>query len=138
MLRSEPMMLAPLDLILSIIADGRQNVELKHGLYQIFHFGSSGMLPGYEDYPRGLPVESYGVCDSPDQLLAKCPEIEASGRMFVVTVTEVRRDAQDAEGGWRWCKWGPYIGDHEPQREYLADEPVIERVFCYHIYERLT
>ena len=33
--------------------------------------------------------------------------------------------------GWRWHKWGPYIGTQDPQCEYLADEPEIKEVFVY-------
>jgi hypothetical protein len=38
-------------------------------------------------------------------------------------------------GGWRWHKWGPYIGTQEPKCEYIHDEPEIEEVFTYHVYE---
>jgi hypothetical protein len=53
-------------------------------------------------------------------------------------LTEVRKDDQPKQGGWRWHKWGPYIGTHEKQFEYLADEEGIERVFCYHIVLRVS
>jgi hypothetical protein len=43
---------------------------------------------------------------------------------------------QSHEGGWRWHKWGEYIGKYEPQYEYLYDEPEIEKVYVYHIYEK--
>lgn len=35
--------------------------------------------------------------------------------------------------GWRWCKWGEYIGDYTPDHEYLYDEEGIEEVFVYQI-----
>lgn len=109
-------------------------VEITTGVYQIGHFVSRGFLPGYEDYPEKLSIGCYGVCDSHHQVLAQCPELADPDRRFVVTLTEVRREDQ-GEGGWRWHKWGYYIGDHEIQHEYLYDEEGIERVFCYHIYE---
>ena len=34
-------------------------------------------------------------------------------------------------GGWRWHKWGEYIGVHEPQHEYLSCEQGIDYVLSY-------
>lgn len=34
-------------------------------------------------------------------------------------------------GGWRWHKWGEYIGLHEPQHEYLSCEEGIDYVLSY-------
>ena len=33
--------------------------------------------------------------------------------------------------GWRWHKWGEYIGVHEPQHEYLSYEKGIDYVLSY-------
>jgi hypothetical protein len=140
MLVREPAVLAAgTDPIFAAIAalNGRagENRELRPGVYQIGHFGSSNFLRGYEQYPD-TSVGSYGVCDSLENLLEKCPELDAPGREFVVTLTPIRKADEPADGGWRWHKWGEYIGAQEPQCEYIHDEPVIESVFCFHIYER--
>lgn len=34
-------------------------------------------------------------------------------------------------GGWRWHKWGEYIGVHEPRHEYLSYEKGIDYVLSY-------
>lgn len=34
-------------------------------------------------------------------------------------------------GGWRWHKWGEYLGVHEPQHEYLSYEKGIDYVLSY-------
>ncbi|MCK9567534.1 hypothetical protein M0R72_01130 [Candidatus Pacearchaeota archaeon] len=83
---------------------------------------------------------TYGVCDSPEQFLASDVYKFYNERPeeFIATLTEVRKDDQPKQGGWRWHKWGPYIGTHEKQFEYLADEEGIERVFCYHIVLRVS
>ena len=114
--------------------------EHKEGMYQISHFGGTNFLAGYEHYPdfeeeefNGLAC--YGVCDEMDQLIEKFPALETSERKFVITFKQVVRDAEPKMGGWRWHKWGPYIGDQNPQCEYLADEPEIRHIFVYHIYE---
>lgn len=58
-------------------------------------------------------------------------------RRFIVTLTKVERDPSNKGngGGWRWHKWGEYIGAHESQCEYLDDEEGIDHVYCFHIYE---
>lgn len=128
-----------LDIVASVAGRDIGVHELRAGVYEIGHFGGSNFLPGYEQYPEGLSVDCYGVCDDVEQLLAACPELVADpGRKFVVTVTRLRRENEPAEGGWRWRKWGPYIGTQGPQREYLHDEPAIEEILVYHVYERLT
>ena len=110
--------------------------ELRTGVYRIGHYGASFYMSDYEHYPE-TTVGAYGVCDSVEQLLAACPELEASERKFIVTVTSVRKANQPKFCGWRWHKWGQYIGEHKPHREYLYDEPEIKEVLCFHIYEKL-
>lgn len=78
----------------------------------------------------------YGVCDYPEQLIEKFPIIDTDPRPFVVSFTKVAKVEEESPGGWRWHKWGAYIGDKDPQCEYIADEgPDITDVWCYHIYE---
>lgn len=31
--------------------------------------------------------------------------------------------------------WGAYIGNQNPQHEYIYDDKHIDKVYCYHIYE---
>jgi len=138
------------DPILNTIArinGNSQNVhEVITGVYEIGHFGSSDFLRGYyERYPENLVnrdgcyVEAYGVCDSAQNLLDFCPMlVNDPDRKFVVTITPVHKSEQSSSGGWRWHKWGDYIGNHTPQHEYLYDEDdSIQFVYCYYIYERL-
>ena len=120
----------------------------------VYNTGLNPDLPHaeYENYPTLGEIETmkfsdgrtheygsfnaYGVCDNYQQILDQCPEIVTGERRFVITLAEMRKDGQPDQGGWRWHKWGPYIGTHEPQCEYLHDEPVVENVFCFHIYEK--
>lgn len=127
------------DPILSLVAAVNGNKamakELRQGVYEVGHFGGSHFLRGYDQYPD-LSVGPYGVCDSLENLLEKCPELEAQGRYFVVTLTKVRREDQPESGGWRWHKWGEYIGTQAPMHEYLYDDKHIDEVLVFHIYER--
>lgn len=85
-------------------------------------------------YPD-LVINSYGVCDSPAQFLERYRAmLESDDRTFVVGFTHVPK--RPGAGGWRWHKWGPYIGDGRPTREYLADESGFDDgVYCYHIVQ---
>jgi hypothetical protein len=117
--------------------------EVATGMYVINHFNFNSTLKhnGYkiEEYPEfGYHLDCYGVCDTPDQLIGKFPGITTDPRKFVISFTEIRRDEQSDWGGWRWHKWGPYIGDQMPTTEYIYDEPEIEVVWVYHIYEVMT
>ncbi|KYC77058.1 hypothetical protein B4092_4795 [Bacillus licheniformis] len=48
-------------------------------------------------------------------------------------MTKVRKKNQPRKYGWRWHKWGEYIGNHTPDHEYLYDEKEIEEIFVYQI-----
>jgi hypothetical protein len=138
-------------------------VRLGKGLYEIGHFSFGHLLPGgaayaFDQEPCKAPwcenpdigevnawdsgeLDCYGVCDSPEQFLAH--EIgrwlDASDRRFVVSFTRVSKASQPDSGGWRWHKWGKYIGVHEPQCEYLYNEgDEITDVYVYSVYEKVS
>jgi hypothetical protein len=122
--------------LISRMNGGGSSEKIKNGVYKIGHYGSSAFLEDYEHYPE-LTVGPYGVCDDLNQLLKACPELEGSDRKFVVTLTSVKKSDQPSEDGWRWHKWGEYIGTKNPQWEYLFNESdEIQEVFVYHIYEK--
>lgn len=83
----------------------------------------------------GLPTASYGVADSPEQFFAAYPGLAADERSFAVMFWVHRKADQPAHGGWRWSKWGEYVGEQDSQAEYLHDEPEIEQVVSFEIYE---
>jgi hypothetical protein len=79
----------------------------------------------------------YGVCDGIDNLLEVIPELLSPDREFVVLLHKITKSGQPRYEGWRWHKWGDYIGTQTPTTEYIYDEPEIELVYCYHIYEKI-
>jgi hypothetical protein len=83
----------------------------------------------------GLPPDfcSYGVCDTPDQVLEKYPALATCEMKFCICFVCIRKADQPRHDGWRWEKWGPYIGSQNPQRDYLADEPHIDKIYTFHI-----
>ena len=76
-----------------------------------YWFGCEGQV----DYPLS------GVCDYPDQVKEKYPELIQN-----VWFKPILRSDQESEwGGWRWRKWGQYIGeysdDHRGEYLYASD-----------------
>lgn len=132
-----------LDPILTMIAEVNENSvfvkQLATGVYEDGSFNFDNRVKGQvRDYIKSIDEGDFqenGVCDNYQQILEKWPEIEASAQKFVISVTPVLKEHQDAEGGWRWYKWGDYIGTGTPTTEYLYDEPLFEEVLCFHIYE---
>ena len=134
----------------------KDTLEIKHleeGAVVIPSFGLDLMMmegryqqlaPFHEQYPEfpskgeGEYLGSFGVCDTPAQFLEKYrSRLAEDKRTFVVGFTHVAKDPENKGkgGGWRWHKWGAYVGTKEPQHEYLDDEEGFEEgVYCYHIY----
>lgn len=81
-------------------------------------------------------LSPYGVCDTVEQVLELYKnDLENPDRMFCISFGAISKEDQPKDGGWRWHKWGPYIGTHEPQHEYLYNEQGIDQVLVYHIFE---
>ena len=119
------------------IANGNSTDVIRHeiGVYEIGHFSFDQIINTIVKWPDLENFNCYGVCDNYQQVLKKCEELKNPQRNFVVSITPVEKNKQPKEGGWRWHKWGPYIGTLEPKCEYLYDEPAIEKIFVYHVYE---
>lgn len=114
------------------------------GMFQLSGLNKStgwGEYPVFMDGNWEFPLRgAYGVCDSLENLLEEYPELldESDGcRKFVVVMHRIDKSDQPDLGGWRWHKWGDYIGKQTPTCEYIYDEPIIETVYCFHIYEKL-
>lgn len=130
-------------LILGVIAEHGPLIpsRISKGLYRCGHWSIDMLLPkgslasSWGD-DRTLPQEipSSGVCDYPEQVCEKFNPDALPGHYFVSFVRMLKKD-QPSYGGWRWHKWGEYIGTKNPQYEYLYDEPDIEEVYTYHIYD---
>ena len=123
-------------------ADERGNPNAKRltqGVYEIHHFSFDQIcttpLMHWKDLGDTLEYRDYGVCDHYTQILEQFPQLLTSPRRFVVSVTPLEKSQQSPRGGWRWHKWGPYIGTQTPTTEYLYDEPEIEKVYVFHVYE---
>ena len=77
----------------------------------------------------------HGVSDNVAQIKKKFKNALRSDEQYIITVNEIRKSEQSENGGWRWNKWGEYIGTQNSKCEYIADGPEIESVFCFHIHK---
>lgn len=91
--------------------------------------------------PNPKWFSQYGVCDNVEQVLEKYKDVlEGDEHQYFVWFTPMFQEKENAGkgGGWRWHKWGPYIGELERRCEYLDDEEFGDNwcgyVLCYHIY----
>jgi len=86
------------------------------------------------EYPSFENCDAYGVCDNYQQVI-DLADLENDSRNFIVFLTPILKGEQSPSDGWRWHKWGDYIGTRKPQSEYLYDEPEINEIYVFHIYE---
>lgn len=121
-----------------------QAKEIKPGYYEIEHFAGDMMLWGRNDFDKSYPefenaLAPFGVVDSPQQFIEEFGNfLEKDSRSFTIFLTHVAKNPENAGqgGGWRWHKWGPYIGKGKPTTEYLDDEPEFQNgIWVYHIYQ---
>lgn len=117
-------------------------VTTKHHSLDILIWGGNApeMHMGWPDLLiEGKCLGSYGVCDTPRQFLTRYREaLQDDRRTFVIGFTHITKDPSNAgrDGGWRWHKWGEYIGDGKPTCEYLDDEEgFTDGVYVYHVYQ---
>lgn len=105
-------------------------------------FEGKHSIPYEQSYKLFAPKykkSQYGVADSVEQLKKYfSKEVKDTKNKYFIYVTPVYQDKENKfkGGGWRWHKWGSYIGKLDPQCEYLDDEEFgddFEYVLCYHI-----
>jgi hypothetical protein len=128
------------DPILAIIAGGDPvPVRIAQGIYECRHWNFDDYIGVRHEhrYPDLEDFDCYGVCDSIEQFndAAIGRFVRDSSRRFIVSFVRIAKATQPAEGGWRWHKWGPYIGKHAPGCEYLYDEEGIDEVWTYSVSE---
>lgn len=85
------------------------------------------MVAEYSDEIVNVFLPTYGVCDNYQQLLDMY-DFENDPRLLFISMVEIRREFQPERDGWRYHKWGLYIGTQNPQCEYIY-------VWTFHIYE---
>lgn len=85
-------------------------------------------------------VPQFGVADNIKQIKEFYKkQIKDKKTKFIISVTPVTQDKENkGKGdGWRWNKWGKYIGKLDSKCEYLDDEEFGEDfkyILCFHLY----
>jgi len=83
----------------------------------------------------------YGVADNIEQVKEYYKqEIQDPARKYIIEFTPVHQNKANkgVGGGWRWEKWGEYIGKLNPCCEHLDDEEFgddFNNVICFHLIE---
>ncbi len=125
---------------ISQFQENSNDKKIEKGVYEIEHFNFEYNIltdlyvntnPSFDTF------DSYGVCDELYQIFELCPEIKDSlERKFVISLTWIDAASQPMFDGWRWHKWGTYIGNHKIKSEYIYDQKdEIEGVYVYKIIE---
>lgn len=92
----------------------------------------------------GQYVTQYGVADNIEQIKKFYDkQIQDLETKWIIGCAPVFQDKSKAGegGGWRWHKWREYIGDLNPQCEYLDDEDFGEDfkyIICFHLYKVIS
>jgi hypothetical protein len=133
--------------------------EIENGIYQtdfnfsydIANYTSFEVFDKYDRLGKdGIPVPfnqeknnndyfettlaTYGVADNIEQIKNKYKELIDSKNPIVISISEIRKDEQPEYDGWRWHKWGEYIGSKEITSEYIYNEPEIDSVYVFTVY----
>ena len=92
------------------------------------------------DSNASMYFQSYGVCDNASQAIEYYELLEKEGiankeDKYVILMTPFFKEKEPEYGGWRWHKWGPYIGIQNKQCEYLHDEEDIEMIYAFQIQQ---
>ena len=91
------------------------------------------------DYGLKDDVEfnSYGVCDSIENLLNVYPFLKESNENYIITLNLISKESEK-ERNFRWHKAGSYIGNKNPRCEYFYDESdEIQEVYTFKIFRVL-
>lgn len=80
----------------------------------------------------------YGLCDNAEQAVKVYHQLISDGYgdenfIYILVLSPITRKNQPEEGGFRYHKWGEYIGVQNLQHEYLYDDKHIDLVYFYSI-----
>ena len=126
-----------------MLGQGGNPIKVEDGIFISPSFSMGNTIANKKDSDFDFGNDEYlsagGFCDTIEQVKTKFKQwFEDPLLNFCVAFTKVSKSTQPEDGGWRWSKWGPYIGEKNPQFEYIYDEDDdIQEVFCYQIYHLL-
>ena len=123
---------------IKIIKDTNNNLD---NIY-ISHLNWNHQLEVLTDYKltNKYGEDNYGVCDNASQVLKYCNERIKESKIkedkeYIIVLTPIFKKHEPKNEGWRWHKWGEYIGIQNPRCEYLANEDNIDMIYIFGVKE---
>lgn len=104
------------------------------GIYILDDWNDHVLAGHLTDYEAQEMFYIYGVCDNASQILDVYPDIPDD---YVIFMAPIFSDKTEPCSGWRWHKWGPYIGIQEHYHEYLNDEPHVDMIYVFSIRQMI-
>lgn len=92
----------------------------------------------YKNFPNPSFRENFGVADNIEQILEYYPELLKSKDKFIVIFSDVYRKDQPEHYGFRYEKFGNYIGIQDIKHEFMYDDKHIDKVIIYWIFKILN
>lgn len=86
-----------------------------------------------EGYTGKGKLRASGLADNEDQVLARFKHLENHKGKFVIEMHPVLRKNEPELHGFRFHKWGEYIGDFDINREYLYDQKDMDVIYVFSI-----
>lgn len=91
-------------------------------------------------YSRNIKnwVDQFGVADNIEQIKKFYKkQIADKNDKFIITIWPIyqHKANKGKGGGWRWHKWGRYIGKLKPKYEYLDDEEFGDDFECVLVFQ---
>lgn len=89
----------------------------------------------FHKFAKRRAVKS-GICDNASQVINKHSKIvKDKNKKYIIFLSPVFKCDQQVGTGFRWSRYGKYIGVQDQSEKLLVDEPYIEFIFKYSIYE---
>lgn len=100
------------------------------GFYTCEDFNDYCFIDHLTDYNCQDSFYIYGIADNASQILEAYPDIPDD---HIVLMVPIFSKKDEPFSGWRWHKWGRYLGVQERSCEYLNDEPNTDMIYCFSI-----
>lgn len=100
------------------------------GIYVCEDYNDYYFINHLTDYNCQEHFYIYGIADNASQILEAYPDIPDD---YIILMTPMFSKKDEPCSGWRWHKWGRYLGVQERSCEYLNDEPNTDMIYCFSI-----
>lgn len=78
-------------------------------------------------------IANYGLCDAPEQILAKYPAIVSSDKQYIISLKLISKEEYP---DFRFHKNGEYIGTQLCEGcEHFGNEPFMNEVIAFNVYQ---